>query len=84
MHQLTSWRNLIVVFLSNLRGVLHERLLTTHMEESRKKEHLREVTQRQQLAEQQIAKLEAELAEEQKKKEDLVRHSLFISIIMCM
>ena len=52
--------------------MLHEKLLTTHMEESRKKDHLREVSQRQQLAEEQIAKLEAELAEEQKKKEELV------------
>lgn len=43
------------------------------MEEARKKEHLSEVNQRQELAEQQIAKLEAELAEEQKKKEELVR-----------
>lgn len=53
--------------------MLHEKLLTTHMEEARKKEHLREVTQRQLLAEQQIVKLETELAEEQKKKEDLVK-----------
>ena len=42
------------------------------MEESKKKDHLKELSQRQQLAEQQIAKLEAELADEQKKKEDLV------------
>ena len=57
---------------SNLREVLHGKLLTTHMEEARKKEHLKEVMQRQELAEQQISKLEAELAEEQKKKEELV------------
>ena len=57
---------------SNLREVIHGKLLTTHMEEVRKKEHLKEVTQRQELAEQQILKLEAELAEEKKKKEDLV------------
>lgn len=57
---------------SNLREVIHSKLLTTHMEEARKKEHLKEVTQRQQSAEQQILKLEAELTEEQKKKEDLV------------
>jgi hypothetical protein len=52
--------------------VIHGKLLTTHKEEVRKKDHLKEVTQRQQLAEQQILKLEAELAEEQKKKEELV------------
>lgn len=46
------------------------------MEEVRKKEHLKEVTQRQELAEQQILKLEAELAEEKKKKEDLVCNEL--------
>ena len=57
---------------SNLHGVLHEKLLTTHMEEARKLEHLKEVTERQQLAEQQILKLEAELREEQRKKEELV------------
>ena len=42
------------------------------MEEARKKEHLKEVMQRQELAEQQISRLDAELAEEQKKKEELV------------
>jgi len=42
------------------------------MEEARKKEHLKQVAQRQQVAEQQIVKLEAELAEEQRKKEQLV------------
>ena len=42
------------------------------MEEARKLEHLKEVTERQLLAEQQILKLEAELKEEQKKKEELV------------
>ena len=44
------------------------------MEEARKMEHLKEVTERQLLAEQQILKLEAELREEQKKKEELVRY----------
>ncbi len=42
------------------------------MEEARKLEHLKEVTERQLLAEQQILKLEAELNEEQRKKEELV------------
>ena len=66
----------LIVFIScgcsNLHGVLHEKLLTTHMEEARKLEHLKEVTERQLLAEQQILKLEAELSEEQRKKEELV------------
>lgn len=62
----------LLLVCSNLREVIHGKLLTTHMEEAHKKEHLKEVTQRQQSAEQQILKLEAELAEEQKRKEDLV------------
>ncbi len=53
---------------------MHEKLLTTHMEEVKKKEHLKEVTQRQLLAEKQIAKLEAELLEEQQKKEKMVQY----------
>jgi len=50
------------------------------MEEARKKEHLSEITQRQELAEQQILKLEAELAEEQKKKEELVSRADFTNL----
>lgn len=64
--------DILFVVYSNLHDIIHGKLLTTHTEEARKEEHLKEVTQRQKLAEEQIMKLEAELAEEQKKKEDLV------------
>lgn len=50
------------------------------MEEARKEGHLKEVTQRQKLAEEQIMKLEAELAEEQRKKEDLVSRNVLFSV----
>lgn len=62
----------VLMLYSMLHGIVQEKLLTTHMEEERKKEHLEEVMQRQVLAEEQITKLEHELAEEQKKKEELV------------
>lgn len=57
---------------SNLRSIVHDKLLITHGEEVSRKEHLDQITKRQLLAEQQIAKLEAELTEEQRKKNDLV------------
>ena len=61
----------IDIFYSNLRSIIHEKLLITHGEEVRQKEHLDQVTKRQLLAEQQISKLETELAEEQRKKNEL-------------
>lgn len=57
---------------SKLRGIVHEKLLITQAEEVKQKEHLDQVCKRQLLAEQQIMKLEAELAEEQRKKNELV------------
>ena len=62
----------ICIVHSELRQILNQKLLTTHLEEERKKEHIKQVTERQLLAQQQIAKLEAELADEQAKKEKLV------------
>jgi len=62
----------IGVYGSNLRSIIHEKLLITHGEEVRQKDHLKKVTKRQLQAEQQISKLETELAEEQRKKNELV------------
>ncbi len=65
---------------SNLRSIVHEKLLITHSEEVRQKEHLEQIGKRQLLAEQQISKLEAELAEEQRKKNELVSSIVVIGV----
>ena len=54
--------------LSDLRGAIHEKLLTTQGEVANREEHLKKVAERQKLAEQQIKRLEGELSEAQQKK----------------
>ena len=56
-----------------LRAVTNEMLLTTKLEEVKRKEHLQLVAERRLSAEDHIKKLEAELAEAEKQKEQEVR-----------
>lgn len=57
---------------SDLRDCMMERLLTTQVEVVNRDSHLKKVAERQKVAEGQIKKLEAELAEAIKKKEEEV------------
>ena len=57
---------------SDLRGVVNERLLTSRVEELKREEHLRRVSQRQLQAEEQITKLEGELDKAQRQKDEEV------------
>lgn len=58
-----------------LRGAVHEKLLTTQVEVVNRDDHLKKVAERQKLAEEQIKKLEAELSEAQQRKYDQVRYN---------
>lgn len=58
--------------MGGLCGVVNETLLTTKVEEVRREEHLRQVTERQQSAEEQIRRLEEELAVAQQLKDEEV------------
>ena len=60
-------------FHRELRGVVHEKLLTTQVEVANRDNHLKKVAERQKLAEEQIRRLEAELSEAKKRKEQEVR-----------
>ena len=51
---------------------MQETLLTTQVEVTNRDEHLKNVAERQKVAEEQIMKLEAELSEAQQKKEEEV------------
>lgn len=54
--------------LRDLRGCVHEKLLTTQVEVANREEHLKKVAERQKLAEEQIKRFEAELMDAQQKK----------------
>ena len=58
--------------IGGLCGVVNETLLTTKVEEVRREEHLRQVAERQQSAEEQIRRLEEELAIAQQLKDEEV------------
>ena len=60
--------------IRGLRSVLNERLLTTKMEEVKRKEHMLLVAEQRMNAEDQIRQLEKELEEAEKKKEEEVKH----------
>ena len=58
--------------IGGLCGVVNETLLTTKVEEVKREEHLRQVAERQQSAEEQIRRLEEELAVAQQLKDEEV------------
>ena len=60
-------------FHRELRGVVHEKLLTTQVEVANRDSHLKKVAEQQKLSEEQIRRLEAELSEAKKRKEKEVK-----------
>ena len=63
---------MFLLYPRELRGAVHEKLLTTQVEMVNRDEHLKKVAERQKLAEEQIKRLEAELSEAQQKKNEEV------------
>lgn len=58
--------------MHELRGIMHEKLLTSKMEDVKRREHLTVVTEQQKMADSKITQLEAELMETQRQKHEEV------------
>ena len=69
--------------IRGLRSVLNERLLTTKVEEVKRKEHMLLVAEQRMNAEDQIRQLEKELQEAEKKKEEEVKHTNLSYTLHC-
>ena len=63
--------------------MLQEKLLTSQVEVNRRDDHLKQVAERQKMAEEQIVKLEAELAEAQKQRNEEVIQSVCAYVCHC-